>query len=71
MLRIEHPHHLQPANARHLDIQKKHVRAQRVYGADGFDGVGALAHHLDIALLLQQHAQVLPGQRFIINNQHL
>jgi hypothetical protein len=34
----------------------------------GFDGVGAFAHHLNITLFLQQHPQVFPRQRFIINN---
>ena len=53
VLRIKHPDHLQPADARHLNVEEQHVRTQFVHRTDGLNGVCALTHHLDITLLLQ------------------
>lgn len=66
---IQHADHFQPADARHLDIEKHHVRLQSVDLADGFDGVGAFADNRDLRLGLQQMAQVVARGRFIVNNQ--
>lgn len=66
---IQHADHFQPADARHLDIEKHHVRLQPVDLADGFNGVGALADNRDPRFSFQQVAQVVARGRFIVNNQ--
>lgn len=44
MLRVKHTDHFQPADTRHLNIQKQHVRMQSMHRANRFNGVGALAY---------------------------
>ncbi|SYS11557.1 Uncharacterised protein [Klebsiella pneumoniae] len=39
MFRVKHPHHFQTTDARHLDIEKQHIRAQFMHRADPFYGV--------------------------------
>ena len=68
MLGIEHADHLQAADARHLDIQKQHVRAQLVHRANRFDGIPAFADDLNIRLGLQQNTQVFTRQRLVVDN---
>ena len=68
MLRIEHADHLQTADARHLDIQKQHVRAQLMYRANRLDGIPAFANDLNIRLGLQQNTQVFTRQRLVVDN---
>ena len=60
VLRVEHADHLQPADARHLNIEEQHVRAQFMHRTDAFNGIGTFPHNLDITLLLQQDTQVFP-----------
>lgn len=62
MLGVEHPDHLQAADARHLDVEQ-HVRTQAVGGADGLGGIVALADDLDILMGFEQNAQVFTRQR--------
>ncbi|VGP55927.1 hypothetical protein SB00610_02670 [Klebsiella quasipneumoniae subsp. similipneumoniae] len=70
VLRVEHPSHLQTADARHLDVEKQHVGTQLMYRANRLHRVAALADDLDIALCLQQYTQVFPRQRLIIDDQY-
>ena len=38
-------------------------------GAQGLDGVGATAHHLDIRVLAQQHLDLVAGVGFVVDDQ--
>ena len=53
VFRIEHPDHFQAADARHLNIEKQHVRAQLVHRANRFHRVAALPDYLNVAGGLQ------------------
>ncbi|MNS57398.1 hypothetical protein D3C72_902830 [compost metagenome] len=70
-IRVEHAYHLQPGNARHLNIQKHHVRLQAMDPADGFYRIGAFADNADALFRFQQMSQVIARRRFIIDNQYV
>ncbi|MNC40550.1 hypothetical protein D3C75_892670 [compost metagenome] len=68
---IEHAYHLQPGDARHLDIQKHHVRLQAMDPANGLYRIGAFADNRDAIFRLQQMPQVIARGGFVIDNQYV
>ena len=68
-VRVQHAHQLQPADARHLDVEKQQVGFEAMDGGQRLHGVGALSQQADIARLLQQQPQLLAGEGFIVDDQ--
>ena len=59
----------QPVHARHLDIQRQHIRPQRQDLVPRHVGIRRRAHDLDIRLPRQRIRQNAPHDRRIVDNQ--
>src|SRR6266850_398027 len=60
---------LQPAAARHREIQDRHVPVELARKLQGFVAVLRLAHHLHIGLAGQDLLQAVPHHRVIVRDQ--
>ncbi len=74
-LRQTHPlvqqllEHGEPVLTWHLHIQKDNVRLVRAHQFHGFDAIRPLCHHLHAFHRLQQIQQLLPGKRFVVDDE--
>ena len=53
----------------HADVEKDDVRFVGANQLDGLDAVGPLGDDRDVACGAQQIQQLLPGQRFIVDDE--
>ena len=61
--------HLQPAQARHLDVEEDQLGGLLSVGLQGGRPVARLSDDLHVAVLGQQCAQALPNQRLVVDDQ--
>ena len=54
---VDHAHHFETAEARHLDVEENHVGAQAVDAARPFAGIGAFTPKLDVSGSSQQRLE--------------
>jgi len=63
------PCHLEPAQARHLDVEEHDIRLMSVDGLERLDAVCGLANDLHIPDLVELVAQLLAGQLLIVHDE--
>ena len=61
--------HAKSVQTRHLNIQKHQVRLMRPDQFNRLDSIGSLRENFDSTSSLQQILQLLPGQRFVIDDE--
>ena len=72
VLPLEHlAGHFEPVQPGHLDVQEDQVGGVLVDQRQGVDAVGRLGHDGDAAGLLQQVAQLVTGELFVVDDEGL
>ena len=60
--------HLEARQPGHLHVQEHHVGLQALDGSQRLEAVGRLPHHLDVAELAEQEAQLVARQLFVVDD---
>ncbi len=66
---IEPRQQIEPRTARHLDVQEKQLRSERVDARHGFAHIARFAHDVDPGKVREQAPQLTPRQRFVIDDE--
>src|ERR1041384_744771 len=69
MLRTNMLEHVEAIHLRHLDVEKDEIRRQRVDGFHCLATIPALVQDLDLRIFLEQHTEIAPRQRLVVDNQ--
>ena len=68
-VRGQRANHAEAIHDRDLDVEEDQLGLEPLDGRERLRAVGALAHHLDVGLLLQQREHALSSHRLIVHNQ--
>jgi hypothetical protein len=59
--------HFETGEARHLDIEKDHIRLQPLDRGQRLDAVARLSNHFNTADLVEQVAHLVPRQLLVVD----